>query len=95
MVTATIITLSVLLSIALYVSYNLLNKTEAQEELLVNRDEYLAALHIKLSSSIDVILELDEKGVFRSEDEVGAFFDVLFETAKSIEQVIGGADNQN
>jgi len=57
-----------------YTTINLLKKNEKLEDLILSRDEYVK----KLSQTVEFIdlklNEIDEKGSFKSDDEVGFFF---------------------
>ena len=66
--------LSVLVVILGFTTFNLLRKNEKQEDILA---EYLNYLD-RLSKTIDVsdkkLKEIDRAGTFKSDDEVGYFF---------------------
>ena len=57
-----------------YTTINLLKKNEKLEDLVLSRDNYIQ----KLTQTIDFINiklnEIDEKGTFKSDDEIGFFF---------------------
>ena len=57
-----------------YTTFNLVRKNEKQEDILSG---YMAYLN-KVSQTIEVadkkIQELDAKGIFKSDDEIGFFF---------------------
>jgi hypothetical protein len=57
-----------------YTTINLLKKNEKLEDLVLSRDNYVQ----KLTQTIDFINiklnEIDEKGTFKSDDEIGFFF---------------------
>ena len=69
--------LSVLVVILGFTTFNLMRKNEKQEDILA---EYLIYLD-RLSKTIDVsdkkLKEIDRAGTFRSDDEVGQFFDSI------------------
>lgn len=66
--------LSVLVVILGFTTFNLMRKNEKQEDILA---EYLTYLD-RLSKTIDVsdkkLKEIDRAGTFKSDDEVGYFF---------------------
>ena len=72
--TIIISTLSVIVVILGFTTFNLLKKNEKQEDILT---EYLMYLD-RLSRTIDVsdkkLKEVDRAGTFKSDDEVGYFF---------------------
>ena len=70
----TIIILSLLLMISLYVVRNLLLKNEKAEDLLTEYDTYISNLKSVISKADSKLQEIDEKGLFDSDDEIGWFF---------------------
>ena len=69
--------LSVLVVILGFTTFNLMRKNEKQEDILA---EYLTYLD-QLSKTIDVsdknLKEIDRAGTFKSDDEVGQFFNSI------------------
>jgi hypothetical protein len=69
-----IVLLSILVVILGFTTYNLLKKNEAQEDILSSYMTYLN----KISDIIDVsnknLREIDSKGSFEADDEIGWFF---------------------
>lgn len=69
--------LSLLVVVLGFTTFNLLNKTEKYEDLA----KYYADLFIQMDSFIELsnkrIQEIDEKGSFRSDDEIGWFFEQI------------------
>jgi len=64
-----------LLSIILiFIVYNLLRKNEKQEDILAGYLQYLDQLSRAIEISDVKLKKLDERGVFKSDDEVGFFF---------------------
>jgi len=80
MITAIVI-LSLLVVVLGYTTYNLLQKIEKQED-LINKQEGILASYLdyldKLSRVIEVsdqkLKQVDARGTFSSDDEVGFFF---------------------
>ena len=79
------ITLSIILGILVVVlgftTFNLLKKTEKQEDMMVSQNEILVSYQIylnKISGIIELsdkkLKEIDHKGSFESDDEIGFFF---------------------
>ena len=57
-----------------YTTINLLKKNEKLEDLVLSRDNYVQKL-IQTIDFINIKLnEIDEKGTFKSDDEIGFFF---------------------
>jgi hypothetical protein len=79
------ITLAVILGVLVVVlgftTFNLLKKIEKQEDIIALRDEILVSYQIYLNKVSDIIelsdkklKEVDYKGSFESDDEIGFFF---------------------
>ena len=74
MMLTAIIILSVLVVTLGYTTYNLLRKNEKQEDILVGYLDYLDKLSRVIEVSETKMKEVDAKGSFSSDDEVGFFF---------------------
>jgi|LakMenEpi03Aug12_release.lakeMendotaPanAssembly.Ray.scaffolds.fasta_scaffold05025_25 hypothetical protein len=57
-----------------FTTYNLLRKNEKQEDILAGYLNYLDQLSRAIEISDTKLKKLDERGVFKSDDEVGFFF---------------------
>jgi hypothetical protein len=79
------ITLSIILGVLVVVlgftTFNLLKKIEKQEDMMVSQNEILVSYQIYLNKISDIIelsdkklKEIDYKGSFESDDEIGFFF---------------------
>jgi competence protein ComGF len=79
------ITLSIILGILVvilgFTTFNLLKKTEKQEDMMTSQNEILVSYQIYLNKLSDIIelsdkklKEVDYKGSFESDDEIGFFF---------------------
>ena len=73
-VTIALSTLSVLVVILGFTTYNLLKKNEKQEDILASYLTYLNKISDIIEASDKKIREVDVKGSFESDDEVGFFF---------------------
>jgi hypothetical protein len=73
--TITIIALSVLVVILGYTTYNLMRKNEKQEDIMVSYMDYLSKLDQTIEESDKRLQKIDERGTFKSDDEIGWFFD--------------------
>jgi hypothetical protein len=78
----TISVLSVLVVIFGFTTLNLLRKNEKQEDVLVGYLEYLDRLSKVIEASDKKLKEIDHSGVFKSDDEVGHFFNSVQEIQK-------------
>jgi cell division protein FtsL len=74
MITTLIIT-SVLVSILGYVSYNLFRKVEKLEKIVDSQDQYIARFSSTVNNTNRRLEDIDAKGTFQSDDEIGWFFE--------------------
>lgn len=81
---ATIIILSVVLIVALYVTWNLLRKVERLEDTANNYADYLYNISEIIQQSDERVRELDNRGMFEADDEIGFFFTEL----KNIQSIL-------
>jgi hypothetical protein len=83
MITAIVI-LSLMVVILGYTTFNLLTKNETQEEILMSYLDYLNRISGIIEFSDQKIKEIDSKGTFNSDDEIGFFFEQI----KQIQDVL-------
>ena len=69
-----IIILSVLVLALGYTTYNLLSKFEKQEDILAGYLDYLDKISRVIEVSDEKLKQIDSRGTFESDDEVGFFF---------------------
>ena len=67
-------TLSVLVVILGFTTFNLMRKNEKQEDILAEYLTYLDRLYKTIDASDKKLKEIDRAGTFKSDDEVGYFF---------------------
>ena len=72
-----IILLSVLVVVFLYTTFNLLRKNEKYEDLTEGYRVFILRFQQQVKESDNRIKEIDSKGTFKSDDEVGYFFNEL------------------
>ena len=72
--------LSVLVVILGFTTFNLMRKNEKQEDILAEYLNYLDRLSKTIEASDKKLKEIDRAGTFKSDDEVGQFF-------KSVQQI--------
>jgi precorrin-6x reductase len=70
----TIIILSVVVVTLGYTTFNLLRKNEKQEDILAGYLDYLDKISRVIEVSDKKMKEIDARGTFSSDDEVGFFF---------------------
>jgi hypothetical protein len=72
--TVTISILSVIVVLLGFTTFNLMRKNEKQEDILVEYMKYLNKLTTAIEESDKRLKVIDEKGLFKSDDEIGWFF---------------------
>jgi len=70
----TIIILSLIILVLGFTTYNLLKKNEKCEDMIKSYEEYMVNLSNTIEFSNTKLKEIDSKGSFESDDEVGFFF---------------------
>ena len=83
-----IIILSILLIAALYVISNLFRKVEVLETLAEKHSDYLVRLNDMVSVSTKRLDEIDDKGAFSSDDEIGWFFTYVKQVQDLLKQYV-------
>jgi len=76
-VTIVISSLSVLVVILGFTTFNLMRKNEKQEDILAEYLTYLDGLSKTIEASDKKLKEIDRAGTFKSDDEVGQFFNSI------------------
>ena len=56
------------------IRFNLMRKNEKQEDILVSYMAYLSKLDNAIKESDKRLKKIDERGTFKSDDEIGWFF---------------------
>jgi hypothetical protein len=72
-----IIILSVLVAVLGYATFNLLRKNEKQEDILGGYLDYLDKISRIIEVSDKRLKDIDSRGTFKSDDEVGFFFQAI------------------
>jgi hypothetical protein len=83
MITAITI-LSVLVVILGFTTFNLLRKNEKAEDIIFSYREYITQITDVIEQSNKKLDEIDQKGIFKSDDEIGWFF----EKVKLIQEIL-------
>jgi hypothetical protein len=84
--TILIVILSILVLGLGYVVFNLNRKVIKQEGIIEYQVGYLRNVAYLISESKIYVEQLDEKGAFRSDDEVGVFFNFMKEIQETINE---------
>jgi len=74
-----------------FTTYNLLKKNETQEDILASYMTYLNKISDIIDFSDKKLKEVDEKGTFKSDDEVGFFFEQI----KAIQDILNSFNVKN
>ena len=69
--------LSVLAVILIFTTINLLKKNEKQEDILMGYIQYRDQISKTIEASDKKLKEIDNAGTFKSDDEVGHFFNSI------------------
>ena len=73
----TIIILSILVVTLGFTTFNLLKKNEKQEDILTGYMAYLNKISDTIELAENKMNEVDAKGSFKSDDEIGFFFEQI------------------
>lgn len=69
-----VIILSITTGVLGFTTWNLLRKNEKQEDVLTSYLTYMDSLSKIIEHSANRLQKIDEKGTFKSDDEIGWFF---------------------
>ena len=81
---AIIITLSITTPVLGYTTFNLLRKQEKLEDIIINRSNDIEEFSKQIDIADKRLARIDEKGSFKSDDEIGWFFNQIKVIQKSI-----------
>jgi hypothetical protein len=73
-------------SITCYIIYNLYKKNVKLEEMVTERDNKLNSLSSVIVESNKMLKELDTLGAFKSDDEIGFFFQAVKQIQETLNQ---------
>ena len=76
--------LVILLGVLGYATLNLLRKNETAEDLIIGYLGYLERLSQVIELTDEKLKKLDNKGSFKSDDEIGFFFNQVMELQKNL-----------
>ena len=86
-----IVILSLMVVILGYTTFNLLRKNEKQEDILIGYMSYLNKISDIIEMSDKKLKEVDARESFKSDDEVGFFFDSI----KQIQSILNQFNIKN
>ena len=68
------ILLLLIIGVLVFIILNLLKKQEKMEDVVISYQEYITKFTDAVNESDKLLNKVDEKGTFKSDDEVGFFF---------------------
>ena len=71
------IVLGILVVILGYTTFNLLRKNEKAEDIIISQKTFIDKIDEHISFSSDRLKQIDQKGSFKSDDEIGWFFNEI------------------
>lgn len=71
-----------------YVIYNLMRKNERLEAMVLERDETITNISAVVNESNKIISEIDRLGAFKSDDEIGFFFNTVKEIQENLNKFV-------
>tara|TARA_B100001094_G_C18132533_1_gene773109 strand:- start:1017 stop:1277 length:261 start_codon:yes stop_codon:yes gene_type:complete len=80
---------SVLLVVSIYTNINLFRKNEKLEDANEETFDWIVSYYNSLSLILSNIRELDNKGMFEKDDEVGSIYHQISSEIKKLEDLIG------
>ena len=80
------IILGLLVVILGYTTFNLLRKNERAEDIIVQYNEYITEFNKQISFTSNRLKGIDERGIFKSDDEIGWFFNEVKKIQNDLSQ---------
>tara|TARA_R110000796_G_scaffold76116_2_gene170314 strand:+ start:55 stop:336 length:282 start_codon:yes stop_codon:yes gene_type:complete len=74
--------LSVMVVILGFTTFNLLRKNERSEDILLSFQKYLDQLSRIIEFSDEKLKKIDERGIFKNDDEIGFMYEQIKELQK-------------
>ena len=84
----TIVILSVILCASLFANWNLLRKNEAQEDDVEFMNDWIDIINTQTKDVLKRAREIDRKGIFEKDDEVGSLYSELKKTIETLDNLI-------
>ena len=78
--------LSLLVVILGYTTFNLLRKNEKAEDILVSQQDFIDQINKQIIYTENKLEQIDNKGLFKSDDEIGWFFNEIKVLQKGLSQ---------
>ena len=80
------IVLGILVVILGYTTFNLLRKNEKAEDIIISQKTFIDKIDEHISFSNDRLKEIDQRGTFKSDDEIGWFFNEVKKIQNTLSQ---------
>ena len=90
MITIIILLISTI-GILSYISYNLFKKVETLEQIVDSQEQYISGVSSSIKKADKKLQEIDDKGTFKSDDEIGWFF----ESVKTLQNELNDFNTNN
>jgi len=87
------IVLGLLVVILGFTTFNLLRKQEKLEDIIINQNNYVEDFNKQIGYASKRLNEIDQKGIFKGDDEIGWFFSQIKVIQESISKF--KTDNTN
>lgn len=81
-----IVILAILVVVFGFFTWNLMKKVEKYEDIAQYQQNYIGNMSTIIAESSKKIEEIDSKGSFKSDDEVGYFFEMLKEVQSILDE---------
>ena len=78
--------LGLLVVALMYTTFNLLRKNEKAEDIIVSQREFIEKFQTSIKTSQKRLEEIDSKGMFKSDDEIGWFFNEIKKLQNNLSQ---------
>ena len=86
MTTVILVTIGILVVILGYTTFNLLRKNEKLEDIAISQQNLIKSISIQIQQSEEKLNEIDEKGIFKGDDEIGWFFNEIKKIQNDLSQ---------
>jgi HAMP domain-containing protein len=86
MTTIILVTIGILVVILGYTTFNLLRKNEKLEDIIISQQNFIKTISIQIQQSEEKLNKIDEKGIFKGDDEIGWFFNEIKKIQNDLSQ---------
>ena len=86
MIEIILIILGILVVTLVYTTFNLLRKNEKAEDIIISQSEFIDSITTQIDISSQKLSEIDQKGIFEGDDEIGWFFNEVKKIQNDLSQ---------